>query len=108
MVNNVILVGRIEKINDIVYPTENEHFVDVVIKLDHIDNKWKDDEHKSYYFVTSRLYGCVAENTLKYCKVNDAIGIRGRLEVQAVAEDYSGYNFKHETIVVAEKVTFLE
>lgn len=40
MLNNVILVGRIEKIKDMVYPTENKKFIDVVLKLEDNDNKW--------------------------------------------------------------------
>ena len=47
-------------------------------------------------FIDCQLFGSVAKNTIEYCNTGDIVGVKGRLE-----------NHNNETIIIADKLTFL-
>lgn len=97
MLNQVILVGRIT--NDIkIEELENTGGTILTLaiprSLKNANGEYETD------FIDCVLVNMIAENTAKYCKKGDIVGIKGRLECnRAINQD--------KLVVVAEKVTFL-
>ena len=80
MLNQVILVGRLRSF---------EHF-GIILE---VPRPSKDDGSD---LIPCELTGNILTNTKEYCRPNDTIGVKGRLESQGVS-----------LIVKAEKITFL-
>lgn len=87
MMNQVIMVGRIVKIE-----SEDRIVVTIAVtrQFKNADGEYETD------FVPIMLYGTISETTFEYCKKGDIIGIRGR----AQSED-------GKIVIIADKVTFL-
>ena len=84
MVNSVMLVGRLVKLNnDIMTLLVNRNFKNE-------NGEYDSDEIKCV------ISGGLLDNVKEYVKNNDIVGVRGRLEIK---ED--------ELIVIAEKISFL-
>ena len=87
MLNQVVLVGRLEK-------TEPRNDgATLTIKIP----RYFKNENGEYEndIIDVKLTDSIAENTLKYCTVGDLIGVKGRVVGQGVME------------IHAEKITFL-
>ena len=95
MLNNIVMVGRLvsdPQINE----TEDGRKVTTITLA--VQRNFK-DENGNYIidFIPCILWNKVASTTTEYCKKDDVIGIKGRLQSN---EDKS-------IEVIAEKVTFL-
>lgn len=90
MTNYVVLVGRIKEFK------ENEKGTSIVLAV----TRTFKNANGEYEIdcVEISLPGTIGENTKEYCKPNDIIGIKGR--IQKLESD-------NELIIVAGKVTFL-
>lgn len=78
MLNEIVLVGKITKLN--IYVENGEKIVDLTISIPRNyknKNGLYDCDLFSIKFVKS-----IAINAAEFCKINDLIGIRGRLENQ--------------------------
>ena len=87
MMNQVLLVGRIAKLNE-----DTETLITLAISRNF---KNKEGIYETD-FIDCQLFGSVAESTKYYCKNGDIVGIKGRLQTD-----------NEKMIVVADKVTFL-
>ena len=94
MLNQIVLVGRL--VSD---PTDNKITLAVNRSYKNAEGVYETD------FIDIRIFGTIASNTCEYCKKGDIIGVKGRLE--GIREDDGDGHFKNETVVVAEKITFL-
>lgn len=93
MLNQIVLVGRISNNLEI---RKEEEKKSAYIKLA-VPRSFKNaDGVYDTDFLDVMLYGCIAENTVEYCKVGDLVGVKGRLQSD---------NEKMQ--IVAEKLTFL-
>lgn len=94
MLNYAMIVGRIFKIGD----NEGEYLdIEVSVK--------NSDDNCGYTFIPCRLSGSLKDNTLEYCKVDDIVGVRGKLkQVVNYTEDDK---LKTKLMIIADKITFL-
>ena len=94
MINQVMLVGRIAKIEEI----ENQEIKKINITIA-INRKFKNvNGIYETDFIKCILYSNLANNTLEYCQQGDLIGIRGRLRCGVENENLE---------IIAEQITFL-
>lgn len=94
MRNQFILIGRLREISEL---KEGKNKKYITIKLE-VNRYFKNDD--GYYGsdkIKITLRGNLATTLKEYCRVNDMIGIIGRLEETA----------QGNTILVGNKVTFL-
>lgn len=94
MRNQFILIGRLREISEL---KEGKNKKYITIKLE-VNREFKNAE--GYYEsdkIKITLRGNLATTLKEYCRVNDVIGIKGRLEETA----------QGNTILVGDKVTFL-
>lgn len=92
MLNNVVLVGRLKKISTLV----NDGAIITIAVPRSIANE--NGEYLTDY-IDCRLFGSIAKNVLEYCKEEDILGVKGRLQSNDETE------FRLE--LVADKITFL-
>ena len=98
MLNQLVLVGRL--VSDLqINETENKT-KECNITLSIPRNYKNEDGIYETDYITIRLYNGIAENTMKYCKKGDLLGIKGR--VQTRQEDN-----KNIIEIIAERVSFL-
>lgn len=98
MLNQIILVGRLVQDPEI---KELENGVKTSYITLAVSRSYKNaDGIYETDFIPCLLYKGIAENTTKYCKKGDLLGIKGR--VQTKQEEN-----KNIIEIVAEKVTFL-
>lgn len=90
MLNQIILVGRIEKIKKV----KESAVITLAVpqSLKNLNGEYDTN------FIDVNLYKGIAEQTKEYCKIGDTIGIKGRL--QKLEND-------KKIKLIAEKVTFL-
>lgn len=88
--NQVTLVGRIERI---VKKDEEQLILTMSVPAFSKNEK----ESRVIDMINCTLLGNVAKQTAEYCKVNDVIGIRGRIQKRG----------QYPMEIIAEKVTFL-
>lgn len=92
MMNNIILVGKLSTIKEI----ENGIIVSIRVPRNYKNENgiYEND------FIDCYLYGNVAEQTKTYCKIDDTLGIKGRIQTEY---------FKGEKTmqIIAERITFL-
>ena len=97
MMNQVILVGRItEDFKDFKTLDDSGTLIKVAVTRS-CKNSYGEFETDILPVV---LYGTIAENTVKYCKQGDVVGVKGSL----ILEVYQG---KKALYVKGEKITFL-
>lgn len=92
MLNQIVLVGRIVKIEERETSTETTLSVvtiSVPRSYKNINGEYDID------FIEVTLWNNIAKNTMEYCHKGDLIGIRGRIECNK------------ELRIVADKITFL-
>ena len=99
MLNNIVLVGRLKEL----HLEENN---EAVITLS-VPRSFKNEDGEYLIdYIDCLLRGNIAKNTIEYCKSDDIIGVKGRIETtQDIDENNNIFNKK--MIVVADKVTFL-
>lgn len=88
--NQVVLVGRIERI---VKKDEEQLILTMSVPAFSKNEK----ESRVIDMINCTLLGNVAKQTAEYCKVNDVVGIRGRIQKRG----------QYPMEIIAEKVTFL-
>ena len=92
MMNQIILVGRIVK--DLEIKDEEKKFAKLILAVNrnfkNTDGVYETD------FIPCILFNGIAENAINYCKKNDIVGIKGRLQ-----------NTNGNIEIIAEKVSFL-
>jgi len=93
MVNNVILVGRIVKIENI----ERKMIITIAITRAYKNANGEYDTD----LIDCVLWRGVADVTSKYCKEKDLIGIKGRIQVT------ESENKERKMEIIAERVTIL-
>lgn len=98
MLNQVFLVGRL--VSDLEINETEDKTKECIITLSVPRNYKNDDGIYETDYISLRLYNGIAENTMKYCKKGDLLGIKGR--VQTKQEEN-----KNTIEIIAEKITFL-
>ncbi len=88
--NQVVLVGRIERI---VKKDEEQLILTMSVPAFSKNEK----ESRVIDMINCTLLGNVAKQTAEYCKVNDVVGIRGRIQKRG----------QYPMEIIVEKVTFL-
>lgn len=88
MLNQVVLVGRIEQLQ------KDEKGISITIVVPR-SYKNEDGIYENDYIII-KLYKGISESAYEYCKKGDLVGIKGRLQMKDNLE------------VIAEKVTFLK
>lgn len=88
--NQVVLVGRIERI---VKKDEEQLILTMSVPAFSKNEK----ESRVIDMINCTLLGNVAKQTAEYCKVNDVIGIRGRIQKRG----------QYPMEIIAEEATFL-
>ena len=84
MLNQVVLVGRIKEMH------EGEIIISIPRNYKNKDGKYDND------LITVFIRGQLNDTVQDYCSIEDIIAVKGRVTVE-----------KGNTIIVAEKVTFL-
>ena len=96
MLNQIILVGRIEKMKKV---------GDGAIITLRVPRSFKneDGEYENDYIDVS-ISGDIAKTTLEYCKKEDVVGVKGRVQSKEIEK----YHTKTKIIeIIGEKITFL-
>ena len=98
MMNNIMLVGRVAKKNELKNDNQGKEYTTLTIA---VNRSYKNEE--GIYetdFINVLLYENIARNAIEYLMTGDIVGIKGRVENNK--EDKNGnYN------VIADKLTFL-
>lgn len=93
MMNNVVLIGRID--NDI-EKVENEEKTSYKLMLKISRNFKNENGEYETDLVPIELMSYIGSNVLQYCKKGDLIGAKGRIQSN-----------ENEISVIAERITFL-
>ena len=88
MINDIVLVGKIEKINEI---TDKKR----EIKLE-IERPFDEKKGRNSDIITCQLWHSIFSKVVSVCAIGDLLAVRGRL-----------VNEKEKFFVVAEKVVLL-
>ena len=92
MMNQLIFIGRIKEIKD----KNGETIISVENSRPYKNENGEYDTD----IVDFKLWGAIADNVKEYCKTNDVVGIKGRIQTK-ILED------QKITELVAERITFL-
>lgn len=103
MLNYVVMCGRLTQDPEI-KELENDRKVATITlavqrSYKNIDGIYDTD------FIHCTLWNGIAENTTRYCKKGDIVGVKGRLQTTIIEKEDGTKENKLE--VIAEKVTFL-
>ena len=98
MLNQLTLVGRL--VSDLQLNETENKTKECNITLSIPRNYKNEDGIYETDYISIRLYNGIAENTMKYCKKGDLLGIKGR--VQTKQEEN-----KNTIEIIAERVSFL-
>lgn len=98
MNNLFILIGRITKDLELRYTKEGKPVLDLNLAI----NNAKNDTT----FITTTVFGKVAETTSQYCQKGDLIGVSGMIKNHNW-EDKSG-NKHYDYTFLANKISFLQ
>lgn len=97
MMNQVVLVGRLEKDFEIRELESGKKVANIVFACNR-PFKNSDGEHDTDY-IDIILWDGIASNTKEYCHKGDLLGVKGRIQNNDETE--------HKNEIVAEKLTFL-
>lgn len=98
MLNQIVIVGRLVQDPEIKELENGRKVCNITLAVSRSYKNYNGEYETD--FIDCVLWTGIAENTQKYCKKGDIIGIKGRLETREE-------NDKRILQVVAEKVTFL-
>ena len=101
--NNISLVGRLTKDIELRQTKSGTAVIRFTLAVSR-NYKNKDGIYEAD-FLDIQSIGVVAENTAKYCKKGDIVGVKGRLE-KTSWEDKEG-NRHYDTYVRAENISFI-
>lgn len=102
MLNQIVLVGRIDSI-EVSEKDDGFKFLNLVLRVDR-PYKNADGEYEIDY-IGCFVSGNISNVTLEYCKKDDIVGIKGR--VQNKTCDDATLEVKYLLEVVVEKITVL-
>ncbi len=104
MLNQVILVGRLVYDPELKTLDDGRNVTTITLA---IQRGYKNPESGEYDtdFIKATLWSGVAENTVKYCKKGNIVGIKARLAQRYY--DYGGEKAFSYAEVIAEKITFI-
>lgn len=88
MMNQILLVGRIKEFVKVGTNCE--------IKINVSRNYKNENGEYEFDLIPVRAYDSISQNIAEYCREEDIIGIKGRIEIE-----------NDKIIIIAEKVTFL-
>jgi len=103
MLNQVVIVGRLVKELEVKELESGKVVSNITLA---VPRSFKNAE--GIYetdFIECTLWNGVAENTAEYCHKGDLLGVKGRLETKQIETENDG--LINSTIVIAEKITFL-
>lgn len=92
MMNNVIAIGKLQKIVDF-----GEYAIITIANQETFKNK--DGEYKINY-IDFIIYGGIKDNLIEYCKQGDTIACRGFIRTE-------NEETEKETKLIADKISFL-
>ena len=92
MMNNVIVIGRLQKIVDL-----GEYAIITIANQEAFKNK--DGEYKINY-IDFIIYSGIKDNLIEYCKQGDTIACRGFIRTESEKTE-------KETKLIADKISFL-
>ena len=102
MINQVIIVGTVEKLPELSKTQNGTTVAKMVVKADR--NFRNEDGTLSNDFFQITLWRGIAEECADVCKVGSLVGIKGRLLSNCYEKnDFTFYNCE----IIAEKVSFL-
>ena len=81
MMNQAMLVGRLTKDPEVVENESGTKYSNLTIAVPR--NYKNADGIYETDFIEITLWNSIAENTSKYCKKGDLIGVRGRIQVDS-------------------------
>lgn len=94
MLNQVVFVGRIVKVNKVLSSDNVYKYSNVVVAVNR--NFKNEDGEYDTDFISCRLYNSIATSVHEYCKKGDLIGVKGRLQTE-----------NNRLYVIGERVSFL-
>ena len=96
MLNQVILVGRIQENPELVTLEDGRKTASITLD---IQRPYKNAESGEYDkdSIVCTLWAGIAENTVEYCKAGSTVGVKARLKAAA----------NGTVTVIAEKITFI-
>lgn len=101
MLNQIILVGRLVKNPDLKEIENGKKVAKITLAVPrsykNVDGEYETD------FIECTLWSGVS-STVEYCKKNDIIGVKGRIQSNTYEKEKEK---KHFIEIIAEKVTFL-
>lgn len=97
MLNQIVLVGRLQKI-----VKNNDKKTTITLSVPR-SFKNEEGEYVNDYIDVS-IFGEVAKNTTEFCKLQDIIGIKGRVQSTEIEKYHSKMTIME---IIGEKVTFL-
>ena len=103
MVNQIVLVGRLVKTPELKL-TENGKPTTTITLAVPRNYKNLNGEYDTD-FLECTLWTAIAENTTEYCRTDDMLGVKGRVQTRVIEADDGSKRKKTE--IIAEKVTFL-
>jgi len=101
--NNVILVGRLTKTPTLEELDEEKKrtIIDIAVPRNYRNSEGMYEAD----FIRCVLWNGIAQNTSKYCKIGDAIALRGRLQTRSYNDEEG--NKKYITEVIAQSISFV-
>lgn len=103
MLNQIILVGRLVKTPEVIETESGKKMSYITLAIPRTF-KNADGEYDTD-FIDCVLWEVVAESTSEYCKQEDIVGVKCRVQSRMI-EDEDGNNYK-KMEVIADKITFL-
>ena len=104
MLNQIILVGKIAEDLKLKELDDGQKECNIILSVSrNIKNSEGSCDND---YITCKLLGGIAENTIKYCHRGDVVGIRGRVQSNII-EDKEHENKKIDISIIADRITFL-
>lgn len=102
MLNQVVLIGRLVRDPELRDSQGGKKFTTITVAVPRAFKGSNGDYETD--FIDCRLWSGIAENTSKFCKKGDLIGVKGRVETWVLETEEEK---KYITDIIAEKITFL-
>ncbi|WP_072520347.1 single-stranded DNA-binding protein [Gemella massiliensis] len=101
MINNVTLTGRLTKVPELKYSTNNTAYVNFTLAVNRAFKTEKDTD-----FITCKVFNKQAENLAKFCGKGSLIGIIGSIQTGSYQNKQG--NTVYTTDVMVNSIQFLE
>ncbi|MDO5556946.1 MAG: single-stranded DNA-binding protein [Clostridia bacterium] len=103
MNNQISLIGRIVREPEVKELDGGKKVSNITVAIPR-SYKNADGEYEKDYIDVS-IWGDMAKNTVEYCKQDDLIGVRGRIESKLIDNEDGTKTKKYN--IIAERVSFL-